>query len=97
MIAIDSMESMNSTTITISDRTRRELLRVAGELQSKSGKKVDYEDVIQYLLSRSAKDERLLLDAVRPSGRSSAQIREGLLKGRAEDTKRDEDLERRYT
>jgi hypothetical protein len=45
------METTSSTTITISERTRQELLRVAGELQAKRGRKVDYEDVIEYLLS----------------------------------------------
>jgi hypothetical protein len=60
MEAIDYMELMNSTTITISERTRRELLKVAGELQQKLGKKVDYEDVIEYLLQRQGKSEALL-------------------------------------
>jgi hypothetical protein len=91
------MESMDSTTITVSARTRRELLRVAGELQLRSGKKIDYEDVIRYLLARSTKDERLLLQAVRPSGRSSAEIQEALRQGRSEDRRGEEELEHRYT
>ena len=84
MEAIDYMELMNSTTITISDRTRRELLKVAGELQQKLGKKVDYEDVIEYLLQRQGKSEALLRSAVIHTGRSSAEIGEALKQGRAE-------------
>ena len=91
------MESMSSTTITISERTRRELLRVAGELQLRRGKKVDYEDAIEYLLSRTGKSEKLLMEAVKATGRSSAEIAEALRKGRAEDTRGEHELERRYT
>jgi hypothetical protein len=91
------MESMDSTTITISGRTRRELLRVAGELQLKRGKRVDYEDVIEYLLAKSMKDERLLMQAVKPTGRSSAELQEALRQGRSEDRRGEEELERRYS
>jgi hypothetical protein len=91
------MESMSSTTITISERTRRELLRVAGELQLRRGKKVDYEDVIEYLLSRTGKSERLLLEAVNATGRSSAEIADALRNGRGEDARSERELERRYT
>jgi len=91
------MELMNSTTITISDRTRRELLKVAGELQQKRGKKVDYEDVIEYLLQRGGKSETLLRAASVPTGRTSEEIREALRQGRAEDRRKEEELERRYS
>ena len=91
------MESMDSTTITISGRTRRELLRVAGELQLKRGKRVDYEDVIEYLLAKSIKDERLVMQAVKPTGRSSAELQEALRQGRSEDRRGEEELERRYS
>ena len=88
---------MDSTTITISGRTRRELLRVAGELQLKRGKRVDYEDVIEYLLAKSMRDERLLMQAVKPTGRSSAELQEALRQGRSEDRRGEEELERRYS
>jgi len=91
------MELMQSTTITISDKTRKELLRVAGFLQQKRGKKVDYEDVIQYLLEKGGKDEKLLRSAVIHTGRTSEEIREALKQGRAEDRRGEEELERRYT
>ena len=88
---------MQSTTITISDKTRKELLRVAGFLQQKRGKKVDYEDVIQYLLQKGGKDEKLLRSAVIHTGWTSEEIREALTQGRAEDKRGEEELERRYT
>jgi hypothetical protein len=88
---------MDSTTIKISDQTRRELLKVAGELQSKRGKRVDYEGVIEYLLVRSRRDERLLMEAMKPTGRSSGQARSALRQGRSEDKQGEKELERRYT
>lgn len=91
------MELMKSTTITISDKTRKELLKVAGELQQLRGKKMDYEDVIEYLLQKRGKDERLLRSAVIHTGRTSEEIREALRQGRAEDRRGEEELERRYT
>ncbi len=90
------METMGTTTITISERTRRELLRVAGELQLRRGKKVDYEDVIEFLLSKSGKNERLLMEAVKATGRSSDEIAKALREGRGEDERREQGLERRY-
>jgi hypothetical protein len=84
---------MNSTTITISERTRRELLSVAGELQSKRKKKVDYEEVIEFLLLKSKRNERLLLEAVFQTTMTPAEIREVLLKGRTEDQTREGRLE----
>lgn len=39
------------TTISISEYTKKRLLIVAGELQSKLGKKVDFNDVINHLLN----------------------------------------------
>jgi hypothetical protein len=70
---------MKSTKVTISDKTRKELLTVAGELQQLRGKKVDYDDVIEYLLQRNrGKDERLLRAAVIHMGRTSEEIREAL-------------------
>jgi predicted CopG family antitoxin len=91
------MELMQSTTITISDKTRKELLRVAGVLQLQRGKKVDYEDVIQYLLQKRGKDEKLLRSAVIHTGWTSEEIRDALNKGRAEDRRGEEELGRRYT
>lgn len=96
MVSIGSMELMNSTTITISDRTRRELLKVAAELQSKLGKKIDYEDVIEYLLMKTRRNPELLKIATAPKGVPSSELQKLLKEGRAEDRRHEEELERRY-
>jgi hypothetical protein len=70
---------------------------VAGLLQLQRGKKVDYEDVIQYLLQKGGKGEKLLRKAVIHTGWTSEEIRDALNKGRAEDRRGEEELERRYT
>jgi predicted CopG family antitoxin len=90
------METTKTTTITISDRTRRELLRVAAELQSKRGEKVDYEDAIEYLLLRSKKNPELLRRAMIGSGIAPEEFRKALREGREEDKRHEEELERRY-
>jgi hypothetical protein len=48
------MTLMGTTTISVSDDVRRELLRVAARLQATRGEKVDHDQVIQYLLSRAS-------------------------------------------
>jgi phage shock protein A len=88
---------MGSTTITVSDSLRAELAKLAAELQTKVGKKVDYEDVIRYLISKSRKDLKLLREACAPLGVSAKEFRRELRKGRAEDREREEELERRYS
>lgn len=97
MISIDSMELMNSTTITISHRTRRELLKVAADLQSQRGKKIDYEDVIEYLIATARRRPELLKIATAPKGVPSAELQKLLREGRAEDRRHEEALERRYS
>ena len=92
---IDFMESMHSAPITISDRTRRELLKVAGELQQKRGEKVDYHDVIEYLLRRTGKSEKLLRAAA-SYWTLVGGMREALKQGRAEELRREDGIERRY-
>jgi len=87
---------MKVTTITISDRTRRELLKVAAELQSRRGEKVDYEDAIEYLILKSRRNPELLRKAMVGSGIPSEEFRKTLQEGRAEDRRHEEELERRY-
>ncbi len=87
------MESTTSTTITISERTRRELLKVAGELQQKRGKRVDYEDVIRHLISEHQKKARLLRKACHPVGVPAEEFRDELRIGRTEDRLEEEELE----
>lgn len=87
---------MDSTTITISNALRVQLLKLAAELQMKTGRRVDYEDVIRYLISKSRRDANLLKEACRPVGLVYEEFRKELVKGRAEDQEKEEDLERRY-
>jgi hypothetical protein len=89
------METMKMTTITVSERTRRGLLRVAAELQSKRGEKVDYEDAIEYLLLRSKRNPELLRRAMVGLAIPAEEFRKALREGRAEDKRHEEDLERR--
>ena len=84
------------TTITISEKTRSELLKVAAELQSKSGKKVDYEDAIEYLIQKAQRNLTLFRLATEPKGVSSSELQRTLREGRAEDRRHEESLERRY-
>jgi hypothetical protein len=99
MATIATMEAMKMTTITISEKTRSELLKVAAELQSKSGKKMDYEDAIEYLIGKAQRTERnltLFRAATEPKGVPSEELQRTLREGREEDRRHEESLERRY-
>jgi hypothetical protein len=52
---------MGTTTISISEELRKQLLKVAAGLQAKTGEKADYDMVVRYLLSRVARDEQLFM------------------------------------
>jgi len=80
---------MGSTTITISESLRGQLVKLAAELQMKIGKKVDYEDVIRYLIKKSQKDPRLLQSACMPTHLSPDEARVELRRGRAEDRRKE--------
>jgi hypothetical protein len=45
---INTMKKM--TTISIKEDTRKELLRIAGEIQKRTHERVDFDSVIQYLI-----------------------------------------------
>ena len=83
------MEAMGSTTITVSERLRDELVRLAAELQMKVGRKVDYEDVIRYLIGRHRKNPKLLEHACASVAGRAESVRKELRKGRAEDSRRE--------
>ena len=80
---------MGSTTITISESLRDQLIKLAAELQMKIGRKVDYEDVIRYLIKKSQKNPRLLQSACMPAHLAAEEAREELRRGRAEDRRRE--------
>ena len=76
---------MRNITTSISDDLRRQLLKIAGILRSKSNKKIDYEDVIRYLVRKASKNEALLRSAYKSTNLSIDVLREELRKGREED------------
>jgi len=94
---IEVMMSMGTTTISISDKLRKELLRVAAQLQARSGEKVDYDQVVSYLLSRVRRDEQLFKKACAPVDLDLSSIGDELRRGRAEDERREGALEAKYS
>jgi hypothetical protein len=87
---------MRNTTISISEDLRKQLLKVAAELQAKTGQKVDYDEVVRYLLSRFARDEQLFKQACAPVDVDPSRVRAELRKGRAEDKRREEEFEAKH-
>ena len=94
---IEIMIFMGTTTISISDKLRKELLRVAAQLQARSGEKVDYDQVVSYLLSRMRRDEQSFKRACAPVSLDLSSMRNGLQRGRAEDHRREKALEGKYS
>ncbi len=84
------------TTISVSDEVRKELLKLAAKLQAKIGVKVDYNQVIQYLISKTDKNEQLLKDACTPSPVDISQLREELRTKRDDYQRREKILETKY-
>ncbi len=91
------METMTSTTITISEDLKRELLRVGARLQASRGEKIDYDDVLRFLVRKATRNMDLFRQACSPTGKTSEELHRGLRKGRAEDRKREQALEQRYS
>lgn len=88
---------MTATTITISDELKRELLKVAAQLQASRGEKIDYDDVLQFLVRKTTRNMNLFHEACAPTGASSKQLAQELEKARSIDKKRERALERRYS
>lgn len=88
---------MTSTTITISEDLKRELLRVAAQLQAARGEKIDYDDVLRFLVRKATRNLDLFRQACAPTGTSSQELRRELKKGRGEDRKTEQTLERKYS
>ncbi len=97
MAIMESIEDMASTTISISEEVRRELLRMAAELQARIGERVDYDQVLRHLLAKTNRDEALLREACSPVKIAIGEVRKELRKEEAEDRKRERVLERRYS
>ncbi|OGD45180.1 hypothetical protein A3K69_03390 [Candidatus Bathyarchaeota archaeon RBG_16_57_9] len=78
------------TTIAVDDDVRDELLRISAELQIKLGRKVNYNDVLRFLIESRAKRPELLDRAV-----IKGADREGLARELREERMKDEEkLER---
>ena len=88
---------MGTTTISISEELRKQLLKVGAELQARTGEKVDYDEVVRYLLSRVARDEQLFKKACAPVDLDLSSIGDELRRGRAEDQRREGALEAKYS
>jgi hypothetical protein len=87
---------MGTTTISISEDLRKQLLKIAAELQARTGEKIDYDEVVRYLLSRAARDEQLFKQACAPVDVDVSRMREELRKGRKEDRRREEAFGAKY-
>ncbi len=61
---------MRTTTIAVKEETKKELLKIAADLQRKFGRKVDYDEAIRYLLMQVQKKRK-----------SSHLLREALISG----------------
>ncbi len=65
------------TTIAIKDETKRELLKVAAELQMKLGRRVDFDETIRVLLQqRKKKNPHLLIEACTPTNDTETMLEE---------------------
>ncbi len=82
------VETMASTTITISEDLKRELLKVAAELQASRREKIEYDDVLRFLVRKATRNLDLFRQAGSSTGQSSQKLRETLRRGRTEDKKR---------
>ena len=88
---------MTATTITISEDLKKDLLRVAARLQASRGQKIDYDDVLRYLVRKATRNMALFRQACAPTGVSSHELRKQLARGREEDRKKELNLERRHS
>jgi predicted CopG family antitoxin len=78
------------TTISVTENVKRALLKIASELQSKLGIRVDLNEAIRYLLTRGKKDPNLLEEACRPIPEFELVYKELI-----EERRRDEERARR--
>jgi len=70
---------------------------VAAQLQASTGQKVDYDDVLRFLVGKATRNLDLFRQACSPTGVSSARLRKQLRKGREEDKRKEHALEREYS
>jgi len=80
-------------TISVSEDVKLELLRFAAELQTKLGRRVDFDEAIKFLLrGRKGKNPKLLLEACTPIPGDT----DAVLKELYEERRKDEERYSRY-
>ena len=85
-----------TTTISVKEQVRDELLKIAAELQMKERRKVDLNDAIEYLIARKTKRPDLLDRACRPISDSPERSSfDATYKELIEERKRDEERSKR--
>ena len=72
------------TTIAVDDDVKKELLKLSAQLQLKLGRRIDFNDVLRYLLKSQLKRPELLDKAV-INGLDSKTLRDELNKERKKD------------
>jgi len=83
---------MKRTTISVSESVKRELLREMSKLQLKWGKKVDFEDILWFLIMQNRKKPELLEKACKPiEGVSAKAVIEELIKERRAELAKEEE------
>jgi len=82
---------MKRTTISVSESVKRELLREMSKLQLKWGKKVDFEDILWFLIMQNRKKPELLEEACKPiEGIDVKAVIEELIRERRADLAKEE-------
>jgi len=82
---------MKRTTISVSESVKRELLREMSKLQLKWGKKVDFEDILWFLIMQNRKKPELLEEACKPiEGIDAKAVIEELIRERRADLAKEE-------
>ena len=86
---------MKRTTISISESVKKELLREMSKLQLKWGKRVDFEDIIWFLIMQNRKKPELLEEACKPiEGISAETVIKELIRERRTELAKEEKTQR---
>jgi predicted CopG family antitoxin len=75
------------TTIAVTDEVKEKLLKIASELQIKLGRRVSFDEALEYLLNEREKKPRLLEEAGKPTPEGEEALEE-LYRKRGLDEKR---------
>ncbi len=85
------------TTINVSDELKRKLLKIAAGLQAARGEKVDYDEVLRYLIKKATRNLALFRQACSPTRVSTLELQKEAKRGREEDRRKERNLEQRYS